>query len=192
MKRSLLMITALAAATICSTAAADARQEVITAFERAMAQGRFISSVETEGKRATKVEMRVQLPDRFHMKTADTEMIILPQAAWMNANGQWMKLPMNMSKMIEGYSQRGIEEGMASLRDVREVGNANVQGCDSKLYAYRTEGKFMGVESKSEAEVAICGDTGFPVRVVSQDKRGRPEATILYDFSTEFEIRSPN
>jgi hypothetical protein len=192
MKRSLLMVTALAAATICSTASADARQELVNAFERAMAQGRFIATVETEGKRASTVEMRVQLPDRFHMRTADTEMIILPQATWMNADGQWMKFPMNMSKAIEGYSQRGIEEGMAALRDVREVGRANVQGCDSTLYAYRTEGKFMGVESRSDVEAAICGETGFPVRLVSQDRKGRPEAAILYDFSTDFEIRPPN
>jgi outer membrane lipoprotein-sorting protein len=191
MKRSLLVFAAAAAAA-SAPAWADPQQELVAAFQKAMDKGAFSATVQTEGRRATTVEMRVQLPDRFHMKTEDTEMIILPQGTWMNANGQWMQFPMNMSKMIEGYSQRGIDEGIASLRDVRVIGNETVAGCDSTIYAYRTSGKLMGVDSSSNAEVAVCGRTGMPTRVVSRDKKGKHEATVLYDFSTPIEIRPPN
>jgi outer membrane lipoprotein-sorting protein len=192
MMRPTVLAATLAALCFAAPASADPKQELADAFRKAMANGSFISVINTEGRRATQVEMRAILPDRFHMKTPDTEMIILPNGTWMNANGQWMQFPMNMSKMIEGYSARAVDEGMASLRDVRVIGTDTVEGCESTVYAYRTEGKFMGVESKSDAEAAVCGSTGMPVRVVTRDRKGKTEATITYDFTSKFEIRAPN
>jgi hypothetical protein len=192
MIRSALAATACAALLFAAPADADPQQEVFAAFTGAMSKGRYAATIRTEGKRASQVQMRVILPDRFHMKTPDTEMIILPQGTWMNANGEWMQFPMNMSKMIEGYSQRAVEEGMGSLREVRVIGSETIEGCDSTVYAYRASGKFMGVESNSNAEVAVCGATGLPVRIQTRDRKGQVEATILYDFSGGFEIRPPN
>jgi hypothetical protein len=187
-----LHTVALATLLAAAPAAADPQQELTAAFGKAMAKGAFSATVQTEGRNATTVEMRVVLPNRFHMKTADTEMIILPQGTWMNANGQWMQFPMDMSKMIEGYSQGAIEQGMASLREVKVVGNDTIDGCASTVYGYRASGKFMGVNSNTEAEVAICDRTGLPVRVTTRDKKGKPEATVLYDFDSAIEIRPPN
>lgn len=190
--RSILHTAALAALLAATPAAADPQQELVDAFGKAMAKGAFRAVVHAENSQAPAVEMRVMLPDRFHMKTAETEMIILPQGTWMLANGEWMQFPMNVSKMIEGYSKGSIEQGMAALRDVRVVGNETIDGCDSTVYAYRTSGKFMGVESNSSAEAAVCGDTGLPVRVTTRDKQGKVEGTVLYDFDSEIEIRAPN
>ncbi len=190
MNRASMLAIALLAG-ISTHAFADARQDVAEAFGKAMARGKFTTRVDTDGK-GGQMQMRVVLPNRFHMKTPDTEMIILPQGTWMNANGEWMQFPMDMSRMIEGYSQKSIDSGMEALTDVKEIGSETIDGCDSTVYSYRTSGKFMGVESNSTAEVAICEDTGMPVRVVSRDRKGRPEATIYYDFSSDFEINPPN
>lgn len=190
--RSMLLTAALAALFAATPAAADAQQELVDAFGKAMAKGAFRAVVHPENAKAPAVEMRVILPDRFHMKTADTEMIILPQGTWMLANGEWMQFPMNMSKMIEGYNKGAIEQGMAALRDVSVVGNETIDGCDSTVYAYRTSGKFMGVESNSSAEAAVCNSTGLPVRVTTRDKKGKLEGTVLYDFDSAIDIRAPN
>jgi len=189
--RKSVLLTALVAATLSTAAVADDRQEVIDAFTKGMSKGTFETRMKPEGKNPGMV-MRVILPNRFHMKTEGSEMIMLPQGTWMNAGGQWMKMPMDMSKVIEGYSQKSIDEGMDALADVREIRSETVEGCDSTVYSYRTSGKFMGVENKSQAEVAICDDTGMPIRVVSLDGNGKPEATLYYDFSGGFEINPPN
>ena len=188
------MLPAIGLALLCASApaAADPRDDLIAAFSKAMEKGRYAATISTGGRGATEMQMRVILPNRFHMKSPDTEMIILPQGTWMNANGQWMQFPMNMSKMIEGYSQQAVEEGVASLRDVRVTGTETIEGCESTVYAYSTSGKFMGVDANSTAEAAICGSTGLPIRVVSRDRKGKTEATITYDYTSDFDIRPPN
>ena len=190
MKRACLLALAMLAS-LPTVVFADAKQDVADAFTKAMAKGRFITRMDGDNG-VLAMQMRVVLPNRFHMTTPDTEMVILPQGTWMKAEGEWMQFPMDMSKMIEGYSQKNIDQGMDALTDVREIGSETVDGCDSTIYSYRTSGKFMGVESNSAAQVAICGSTGLPVRVVSLDKKGKPEATLYYDFSTDFEISAPN
>lgn len=183
-------VALLAGSTVAGVAQADARQDVIDSFTKAFSRGEYIAQIATEVKgRDYTTTMRVEWPSKFHMKNPDTEMIILPEGTWMNAGGQWMKMPMNMSQMIAGYSKDAMEKGIQGMGDVREVGEETVEGCASKLYAYTASGEFMGVKSKSESEVAICQDDGYPVRVRAKD--GKEAVTITYDFSTDVDIQPP-
>lgn len=173
-------------------AAADPKAIVAESFSKAFARGSFRAEVSTQvSGKPYRTQMDVQWPNRFHMKTPDTEMIILPGATWMNAGGQWMNMPMDMSKLIDGFSQQSIDQGLASIDEVSELGTADVNGCSSTLYSYSSRGKFMGVEGDSQAEVAICSDTGYPVRLISRDRAGKEQATVHYDFEAAIDIQAP-
>ena len=180
----------LAGSAFSASALADARQDVIDSFTKAFSRGEYTAQIATQvrGKDYT-TTMRVEWPSKFHMKNPDTEMIILPQGTWMNAGGQWMQMPMNMSQMIASYSKDAMEKGIQGLGEVSEVGEETVEGCASKLYRYTASGEFMGVKSKSDSEVAICQDNGYPVRVRSRD--GKDAVTIVYDFATDVDIQPP-
>lgn len=186
---SLAVLCALAAA---APAQAGPKEVLAESFGKAFGKGGFRAetTVDVDGKPYV-TRMDVQWPDRFHMKTPDTEMIILPGATWMNAGGQWMNMPMDMSKMIQGFSKQSVDEGVASLDQVEEIGSETIRGCDSTLYSYTTRGKFMGAESDSQAEIAICSTTGYPIRLVSRDKGGQVQATVHYDFETAIDVRAP-
>ncbi len=180
----------LASALPGAQAMADERAAVVDAFSKAMEKGRYSAEMVTEVKgRPYTTQMKVVFPDRFHMKSPDAEFIILPQGTWMNAGGQWMKMPMNMSKVIAGHSKQAMEQGMAAVVNVSRVGTAEVKGCTSDLYSYRAEGEYMGLKNSGDVEAAVCRDSGLPVRLVS---KGRDSVTIHYDFESEVEIRPPN
>ena len=134
--------------------------------------------------------LEVQLPDRFHMKNAQSEMVMLPGGTWINAGGNWMKVPMDMSKITQGYTEQAMKDGINSLQEVEYLGEESVKGCASRHYSYAVRGNFMGVNANSEAQAWICGDSGMPIKVVSTDKGNT--VTITYDFDAAVNIRPPN
>jgi hypothetical protein len=184
------LILVMASAALPMAAAADDRALLIDAFTKAMARGNYSMQIDTEMKgRPYRTEMKVSYPDRYHMRSPDAEIIILPQGTWMNAGGQWMKVPMNMSQMIAGYSKEAMQQGMSAISEVRREGSESIDGCTTDLYRYRTSGDFMGVKKASTQVAAICRDTGLPLRLVTE---GKDAVTIHYDFSSEVRIAPPN
>jgi outer membrane lipoprotein-sorting protein len=190
-KLSTLCLPALLLSGLATQAHADARAEVLAAFEAAMAKKsyRAVAVSEVGGKRTESV-IQMQMPSSFHLKTEGSEVIVLPGGTWMNAGGQWMKLPMDMSKMIEGISLEAMKEGANLVKDVRELGSETIDGCDATNYAYRTDGRVMGFDASADVELAVCD--GLPLRVTSVDAKGKSRTTISYDYETPVVIRAPN
>jgi hypothetical protein len=167
---------------------------VIAAWEKAMAKGSYRMHIHSEvrGKPYT-TQMDIEFPSSFHMRTPDSEMVMLPEGTWIQAGGQWMRSPVNMSRQVEGYTAEALEEGKRSLGSVERIGEDTVEGCLATRYRYSQSGRFMGFKNDADVEIAVCNDSGLPreVRSVSGSKR-RPETTrIVYDFEADIRIRAP-
>jgi hypothetical protein len=174
-------------------AQADARDDVVAAWQKTLDHGSYRMRMEVESRgRTTIQELDVQLPASFHMRSPDSEMIMLPQGTWMRVDGNWMQMPMNMSRMVDAYSSDAIEEGKRGLVEVERIGEGMVEGCDAISYRYTTRGKFMGITSDSTTEMAVCKDSGLPRKLTSTSgKRGQDTVRIVYDFDTAIDIRPP-
>jgi len=169
---------------------ADAKADLLSAFDKAYAKGEYIANVVTNtGKKNLTSTIKVKLPGSFHISSEGSETIVLPSGTWVNAGGQWMQLPINMSQMVQNVSIEAYKTGASMVQEVREVGSRNVAGCDSKIYAYRASGKVMGMRSDADMEVAVCQSNGLPVQTVSVEKK--TTSTITFDYDTPFEIRRP-
>lgn len=194
MHRPLTLLCCFAALGLGADAArADARDEVIAAWENTMARGSYRMQMSTESRgRPQSQEIDVQLPSSFHMRSPETEMVMLPQGTWMRVNGSWMRMPVNVSQMAEAYSADAIEQGKQSLQQVERVGEGMVEGCDAVSYRYTSSGKFMGIRSDSTTEMAVCKDSGLP-RLLTSTSGGRRADTvrIVYDFDAAIDIRPP-
>lgn len=192
MKYSILLAGALALSVV-GTAQADPRAEVVAAFEKAMDDGSYRMHMSADTRKG-KVEstMDVQWPDRFRMKTDGGEFIILPSGTWMNMGGQWMKSPVNMGQMIQGYTKDAMEQGVAAIQQVTLMGEERVQGCDAKHYSYSAKGEFMGVKSDAETEVWVCQDSGLPIQLKSNERGKKDVVTMVYDWDADIDIRAPN
>lgn len=176
---------------VAAQAHADARGDVIAAYDKAFAKGRYIATVtgDSRGKQQ-RTTVRVQLPDSFHIIVDANETIVLPGATYMKMGAQWMQLPIDMSQMVKNVSMDAYKNGANSVQDVREIGSRNVAGCDSTLYAYHVDGKAMGLRSEADVELAVCNSSGLPVQAVSIGKKDR--STVDFDYDTPFEIMRPN
>ncbi|MEZ5545967.1 MAG: hypothetical protein R3F10_12395 [Lysobacteraceae bacterium] len=173
-----------------SQAHADAKSDVIAAYEKAYAKGRYTATMTGESRgKAQRTTVRVQFPGSFHIITDASEIIVLPGGTYMKAGAQWMQVPVDMSKMVENVSMNAYKEGANAVQDVREIGSRNVGGCNATLYAYRVDGKTMGLRNEADVELAVCNSSGLPVQVVSADKKNR--SSVDFDFETSFEIKRP-
>ncbi len=194
MHRTLSLLCCFAALGLgAETARADAREEVIAAWSNAMAKGSYRMQMSTESRGRTQTqEIDVQLPASFHMRSPETEMVMLPQGTWMRVNGSWMRMPVNVSQMAEAYSADAIEQGKQGLQQVERVGEGMVEGCDAVTYRYTSSGKFMGIRNDSTTEMAVCKDSGLP-RLLTSTSGGRRADTvrIVYDFEAAIDIRPP-
>lgn len=173
-------------------AAAGPREDVMAAFEKAMARDAYRATSTTDADGST-VETLISFrkPGSFHMRNPQTEVIVLPEGTWMKSGGEWMQLPMDMSSMIQGMTLTAMKQAASLIQQVEARGSEAVAGCDSTLYAYRTEGKVMGINASADVELAVCDDTGLPIRVVSSDPRTQARTTLVYDYDTPVEIRAP-
>jgi hypothetical protein len=193
MKSITILAVALAASIATSPAHADPRGDVMAAFEQAMAQKsyRATSTSQVRGQAMTST-IQAQPPDRFHMSSPESEVIVVPGGSWMKQGDQWMKLPMDMSAMIKGMTLAAMKDSANLVQDVKELDSADVNGCDSKTYAYHSSGEMMGVSVEAEVEVAICGETGLPVRITSVDTKQKTRTVVDYDYAAAVNIQAPN
>jgi hypothetical protein len=158
----LKLLPLLCASTLFSgTASADVKSDVIAAFQKTMtAKGYEVSgNTEAQGQK-TPFKMRVQGGNRFEMElpNAAGKSVILPDVACMFVGGKWMRSPVNMSQTVAQYTQAGIEQTRETMRDVKDLGSATVDGQKARVLSYAADVKVMGVSSSSESKIYIGPD----------------------------------
>lgn len=176
------------------TALAAPREAVLAAFDAVLAAGHYRVEVTTvTGKREHVMQLDVAFPNRFHLRSPDSEMILLPGGTWMRVEQDWMRMPVDMSKTVEAYTDRAIQQARTSIADVTLVADGEVAGCDALTYAYRQTGEFLGKHSDSQVEMSICKETGLPSQIVTRSgtERKPTVVTSVYDFNAEIRIEAP-
>lgn len=185
-------VALLFASLFASAAHADARDEVIAAFDTALAKRAYHVTMVTQVRgKPYETRTAVQLPGSFHMRNPDSETIVLPGGSWMRTGNEWMRLPMDMSRLVQNVTFEAMKDGERYVQDVQATGEETIDGCVSKGYRYVADGKFMGFKARSTVELSVCGDTGLPIRLISTDAKGRNRTELRYDFVTPVDIRAP-
>lgn len=192
-RNPILCGTFLATALAAGTASADPRSDVIAAFDAALAKEAYHVEMTSDVRGKPFVtHTAVELPASFHMKNPDSETIVLPRGSWMRTGSdEWMRLPMDMSGIVRNMTFAAMKDGERYVQDVTATGDEMIDGCASKNYRYRTEGKVMGFKAKSTVDLSVCQDTGLPIRLISVDAKGKNRTELRYDFVTPVEIQAP-
>jgi len=192
---ALLVVLIVAIAPMMPAVADDAaaRAEMVALWSKMftakdVAYRAHMVSTDKKG-RTYETDMEVQWPNKFRMKTPDSDMIILPQGTWMNAGGQWMKLPMDMSKVIQQYTPDAVKSGLDGMKNVRSLGAGVVNGKACNRYAYDYDQKVMGIRSTGSAEVALEVGTGYPVRMETTGEAAGQKSTVVVDYEYDPSIR---
>jgi hypothetical protein len=177
---------------LAGAAHAEPRDEVIAAFDAALAKQTYHVTMTSEVRgKPFETHTAVKLPASFHMKNPESETIVLPSGSWMRTGDDWMRLPMDMSRMVKNITFQAMKDGEQYVQDVQATGEETIDGCASKNYRYRTEGKVMGFKAKSTVDLSVCQHTGLPIRLISTDAKGKNSTQLRYDFVTPVEIHAP-
>jgi outer membrane lipoprotein-sorting protein len=161
MRRIALSVLAVAVA-VAGSAWAGPKEAVHDAYAKLLAAKSFRATV-TDVKNGEQIsELEFVAPDRYHLRSGKgPETIIVGDDAWMNMNGQLMKMPIPVGKIIGQYRN----EAMLRQSDlsVTDLGADSVGGEAAHKYAYTV------VEPmKADVKLWIGDKTGLPLQIESQ------------------------
>ncbi len=175
-------------------ATADLKAKLLKAYDGMVEKGRFrIASEVTSGKKTYHNRVDVEWPASYHMRNDQSEFIILPGATYMNQGGQWMKLPMDMSKMIQAMTPEAMKQGFANLSNVKDLGAGDVNGQAAHIYEYDTSGEVMGIHAESRVKVWLSDADGLVLRQeVNGKAMGQASVTVsTYEYDASIRIKAP-
>ena len=159
MRRIALSALALA---VAGSAWAGPKEAVHDAFARFLASKSFRATI-TDVKNGEQLSaMEFVAPDRYHMRSGKgPETIIIGDDAWMNMNGQLMKMPIPVGKLIGQYRN----EAMLRQADlaVTDLGTDSVGGEAAHKYSYT-----VTEPMKADVKLWIGDKSGLPLQIESQ------------------------
>ncbi len=163
--------------------------------DRFLNQKTFRAVMEINGKTSMEMELEFQAPDSFrltnHLTSDKTmEMIVIGKQAYMNLNGKWMKVPTGLGNAkVTDMREMFNKEGLKWFRDVKYVGEEQVEGKDAYVYTY--SGKLEG-KSDYDSRIWVGKTDGMPLKINVEYKSGDLKSvSIKYDYTTPVSIEAP-
>lgn len=178
--RSLPALLTLGLALASPALRADARTELLASYDKMLEARayRFTQKIES-GKQSFTQEGAVILPDRFHVKSPHGEFIATPEAVWMNAGGQWTRMPIGTEALRKQFSADAIADLKQSIYEVEDLGEREIEGRATRAYRYRSEGQAMGIKAKSEGVTYVELASGLPIRTeIDSEAMGRKTRSV--------------
>ena len=180
-------------------AAADARDDLLAAFEKTFADGQGLRAVQTaegaEGKMQMTTEML--LPGRFRTRNDKGEFVIVPDGAWVKTAGssEWQLLTLNPASMSAAYTEEGFARMRAGISSVQDHGPAQLEGRTARRFTWHSEMQYMGVRSSSENSAWVAADDGLLMRMetVTAAAEGAEKSVTQIDYTAvkDLQIEAP-
>jgi len=166
------------------TAGVNPRADLISATQKLQKLTFWSARITSETTPEANAEMQFVAPDRYRIKKADGEVIVIGNDSFSNENGKWEKLDDDIGEFIREQTQTGIEEGVKNLKDVQIVGKEKVGNKDATIYTHKFGdistkvwiGTESGLQLKNEVEANVGGKLEKQTTVYDYDKKVNIEA----------------
>lgn len=167
------------------TAGKDPRADLISATQRLQKLPFWSARITSETSPETNAEMEYVAPDRYRIKKAEGEVIVIGIDSYSNENGKWEKLDDDIGEFIREQTRTGVEEGVKNLQDVKIAGKEKVNGKDATVYTHKFGdimtkvwiGTESGLQLKNEVEANVGGTM--------------QKQTTVYDYEKPVKIEAP-
>ena len=177
-----------------AVAMADVKSEMMAAHEAMVDAGKFrmTGTVTTKGE-TVPLWSEVQWPDRFHARNPGGEFIVVPGGTYMKQGGQWMKMPMDMSAMIQSMTPGAIRQQFENMTNAKALGEKTIDGETLLGYEYDTSATMMGIKAESHVVAWVDPDTKRIVRQEVEGKAmGQTSKTVqVYEYDDSISIDPP-
>jgi outer membrane lipoprotein-sorting protein len=164
---------------VAASAWGGPKENVHDAFVKLLAAKSFRATV-TDAKSGEQLsQMEFVAPNRYHMRSGKgPETIIVGDDAYMNMNGQLIKMPIPVGKLISQYRNEGTLRQMESGITVTDLGADSVGGEPAHAYHYT-----ITEPAKADVKMWIGDRTGMPVQLESQGSFMGHSATTRIHYS---------
>lgn len=183
LKISLLLLMA-------SPALADCKSDFAALIDKGLAAKSYeMTMTGSSAGQQMNITARVTLPDRFHVKMPDMEVIMIPQGIWMIEGGKWMQLPTEMTEMMKPMLDqvtRSPQEKLDKVENLECLGPKIVDGVTFDSYSFISSDEFAGIRSQVKVTAFADPSTGLISRMeIDGGPQGIVVQTIRHDDTIE-------
>ncbi len=167
------------------TAGANPREDVISAAQKLQKLPFWSARITSATTPEVNAEMEYTAPDRFHMKDAKGEVIVIGNDSYSFNNGKWEKSEEDIGQAVGAQIKSGLEAGIKNLKDVRIVGREKFDGKDATVYSHK-----IGDET---IKIWIANDSGLQLKNEVETNLGGKslQITRIYDYDKKVSINAP-
>ncbi|HEY8560183.1 MAG TPA: hypothetical protein VIL74_07390 [Pyrinomonadaceae bacterium] len=167
------------------TAGANPRADLISATQKLQKVPFWSAVVTSASDLELKIEMEYAAPDRYRIKKAEGEVIVIGGDTYSNEGGKWEKIDSDIGALIKEQISTGIAEGVQSMKDVQIAGKEKFAGKDATVYAHKI--------GDAQIKVWIATDTGLQLKnEVELSAAGEVQKqTTVYDYEKPVKIEAP-
>lgn len=167
------------------TSGANPRADLISATQRLQKLKQWSARITSETMPEANAEMEYIAPDRYRIKKADGEVVVIGNDSYSNEDGKWEKLEDDIGEFIREQTRAGIEEGVKNLQNVEIVGKDKVNGKDATVYRHKfgdiTTKVWIGTESGLQLKNEVEANVGGTIQ----------KQTTVYDYDKKVSIEAP-
>ena len=168
--------------------AADARDDVLKAYQKLMVAKFTVDITTVSGSDTMKSHGEYDTVDRIHFKNDKVEMIVLPEGTWMRTGKDWTQPPVDVGGMVKQFIPRSIEEMRAATRSATDDGMTTWNGQSLHAYSYVIDTTMMGIHVTSTNKIFINA-SGQIVHVESNGEAVGRKSHTLQDVHYDDSIK---
>lgn len=184
------------APTAAAVAGGGMLDEVMAAARAQMTQRGYRARILSESAgTTTEIGIEYVAPDRYHVISPATEMIIIADKTYMKQGDTWMQVPMNMGAMLKQFQDPAfmMEETGFSMSNAGYKGVEDVDGVAADLYEYDSTINISGTPDTSHTKLWVSKATGLPLKSVNTSELEGVQsiATSTYEYPADLTIEAP-
>jgi hypothetical protein len=173
------------------TGGANPKSDVFYSTKKQMATPVWSVTVTSETALELNMLMEHVAPNRYYVKQPGGEVIVIGKDSYVNQNNKWQKVEVDLSQMISSQAKLVTEEALQNIKDVQKVGTEQINGIDTIIYTYKSEGENPG--ESTTTKVWIDKNNGLPMKInVEGMINGKMQkVSSVYDYEKKVKIEAP-
>jgi hypothetical protein len=130
-------------------------------------------------------------PDRYHMKNSIVEAILIGKTTYVSLAGNWKKLNVDMTGLINTFRNPGLLE--SGISNVAYSGTDQVNGSSADVYTYTGTTNINGNALLVNIKVWITRQDNLPAKMEVTGQVGgiTTMSTIVYNYTSKVTIEPP-
>jgi hypothetical protein len=173
------------------TGGANPKSDVFYSTKKQMSAPVWSVTVTSETSEELNMLMEHVAPNRYYVKQPKGEVIVIGSDSYVNQNGKWQKVEVDLSQMINSQAKLVTEEALQNIKDVQKVGTEQINGTDTIVYSYKSEGEKPGEGTTTKVWVDKANGLPMKINVEGMINGKMQKVSSVYNYVKKVSIEAP-